>query len=154
MSREPAKNPASPPAAHDGGAGSRPVMGALVLFSLLLVAPVLALSRLTLWVEWELLVAAPVALSAITLLVYLIDKRRAASGGWRVPESTLHGLEMTGGWPGAFLAQRIFRHKVSKASHQALFWLIVIAHQYAAIDSILGWRCTRLALTLIKARLG
>lgn len=153
MSRAPAHDLASRPSAPDESK-PRPGTGAFVLFSLLLVAPVFALSRLAMKIEWEWVAAAPAVLSALTFLVYRIDKHRAEADGWRVPESTLHGLELLGGWPGAFLAQRILRHKVSKVSYQITFWLIVAAHQYAAIDSTLDWRCTRLALSLVKARLG
>ena len=60
------------------------------------------------------------------------DKRRAQGGGRRVPEATLHGMELLGGWPGAFVAQRLVRHKTAKGRYQAVFWLIVAAWQGAA----------------------
>jgi len=41
----------------------------------------------------------------------------------------LHLLELLGGWPGAFLAQRRLRHKCSKRRYQFVFWLIVLAYQ-------------------------
>jgi len=34
-----------------------------------------------------------------------------------------------GGWPGALLAQQLFRHKTRKLSYQLLFWAIVLLHQ-------------------------
>jgi uncharacterized membrane protein YsdA (DUF1294 family) len=71
-----------------------------------------------------------------------IDKRRAKSERWRVPEKVLHLLEFFGGWPGAFLAQRIFRHKTEKIRYQLIFWLIVAAYEYAAVDFLLGWKIT------------
>jgi uncharacterized membrane protein YsdA (DUF1294 family) len=49
-------------------------------------------------------------------------------------------LELAGGWPGAFLAQRRLRHKCSKVSYQITFWLIVSLHIYVATDYLLGWR--------------
>jgi hypothetical protein len=53
--------------------------------------------------------------------------------------------ELLGGWPGAFLAQRRLRHKCSKVSYQFVFWLIVLAYQFAAFDSIQNWRFSRAA---------
>jgi len=66
--------------------------------------------------------------SALTFLVYGFDKRRAVRGGSRVPEKTLHVLELCGGWPGAFLAQKAFRHKTQKRSFRIVYWAIVALH--------------------------
>jgi len=81
-----------------------------------------------------------VPISALSYASYGADKRRAQKGEWRIAESTLHLLELLGGWPGAFLGQRRFRHKTSKASYQFSFWLIVFAYQFAAFDSLHDWR--------------
>jgi len=89
------------------------------------------------------------ALSTLTYLLYLVDKHRAQKGAWRTPESTLHFFELIGGWPGAFLAQRHLRHKIRKVSYQVVFWLIVIAHELVALDSLLGWRLTHAIKTLL-----
>jgi uncharacterized membrane protein YsdA (DUF1294 family) len=64
----------------------------------------------------------------ITVVVYHHDKCSAKTGAWRISENTLHALEIFGGWPGAFLAQFFFRHKLKKASYQITFWAIVIGH--------------------------
>ena len=69
--------------------------------------------------------------SLITLVMYGWDKRRAIKGGSRVPERTLHLGELLGGWPGALLAQKMFRHKTQKASFRRVFWLIVVLHVIA-----------------------
>ena len=79
-------------------------------------------------------------LSLLTFFAYRSDKRRSEAGQWRIPESTLHIAELVGGWPGAFLAQRTFRHKTSKVSYQVVFWIIVVVYQLVALDSLLGWR--------------
>lgn len=73
-------------------------------------------------------------ISAVTFGLYARDKQRAGWGARRVPEKRLHLLELLGGWPGAFLAQKKLRHKCSKASYQWVFWLIVLGHQYLALD--------------------
>ncbi|HEU5072003.1 MAG TPA: DUF1294 domain-containing protein [Verrucomicrobiae bacterium] len=72
--------------------------------------------------------------------IYARDKRRAEAGEWRVPEARLHFLDLLGGWPGGFLAQRRLRHKCSKGSYQFMFWLIVLAWQFAACDSLQSWQ--------------
>ncbi len=79
------------------------------------------------------------AISAATYFFYRHDKKRAQAGEWRIPESTLHFLEFIGGWPGAFLAQRTFRHKTSKTSFQIQYWAIVALHEYASVDFLHGW---------------
>lgn len=66
--------------------------------------------------------------SLLAYVAYALDKHRARRGHWRTPESTLHFLELIGGWPGAFLAQQRLRHKTVKTSYQAVYWLIVAAH--------------------------
>jgi len=65
------------------------------------------------------------AMSAVTMLVYRDDKRRASEGRWRRPERLLHLLELAGGWPGALVAQWQFRHKNRKMAYQVIFWLMV-----------------------------
>lgn len=63
--------------------------------------------------------------SAATFLVYGFDKLAAKRNWWRVRESTLHLLEAVGGWPGAMLAHRFFRHKSYKKSFRRVFWAMV-----------------------------
>lgn len=60
--------------------------------------------------------------SVLAFLAYAFDKAAAKSGRWRTPESMLHLLGVSGGWPGALLAQRVLRHKSRKLSFQAAFW--------------------------------
>jgi uncharacterized membrane protein YsdA (DUF1294 family) len=114
----------------------------------LLVLPVYAAQRHGLIAPWVGVIA--VVLSAITYWRYAVDKRRAEEGFWRVPEAQLHLLELLGGWPGAFLAQRRLRHKCSKGSYQLVFWLIVLAYQFAAFDSFHDWRYSRSALNYLE----
>lgn len=117
---------------------------------LLLIAPGLAIHRLSQRFDAFLLVATAVLLSVVTYFVYWWDKHKARTGGWRTAETTLHLLELIGGWPGAFFAQRRLRHKSSKISFLIVFWFIVAAHQFIAIDYLLNWRLTHQALQLIQ----
>lgn len=61
-------------------------------------------------------------------MVYWLDKQLAQSGGRRIPEIKLLFIALLGGWPGAFAAQRIFRHKTRKVSFQTAFWKTVLFH--------------------------
>ncbi len=79
------------------------------------------------------------SMSAVTFLVYVLDKGAARRGDQRTPESTLHVLELLGGWPGAFLAQQLIRHKNAKVSYQIVFWLIVAIHIGGGI-ALARWR--------------
>jgi uncharacterized membrane protein YsdA (DUF1294 family) len=70
--------------------------------------------------------------SIASFVAYGFDKRRAGAGGRRVPERTLHLLALAGGWPGALLAQRQFRHKTQKVRFRVVFWVVVALHLAAA----------------------
>ena len=70
--------------------------------------------------------------NATTLLLYGYDKRQAIVGGYRVPESLLHGAALLGGSPAALVGQGLFRHKTRKRRFQAVFVAIVLL-QVAAI---------------------
>ncbi len=69
-------------------------------------------------------------------MLYRADKKAAISGKWRKPESGLHLVELLGGWPGAFIAQRIYRHKTKKKSYQMIFRSIVFLHLAVWTDCI------------------
>lgn len=79
-----------------------------------------------------------VCINAVTFLAYGADKRAAVNGTWRVPEIRLHALEFLGGWIGAFIAQKVFRHKTKKKSYRIMFWLMLVL-QLAAIYIILHY---------------
>lgn len=87
---------------------------------------------LSCWVLWKTRNPIPlflyVFLSALTILFYGADKKRALRNRWRIPEFYLHFLELLGGWPGALLAQKDFRHKLTKGTYQRKFWAIVALH--------------------------
>jgi len=72
--------------------------------------------------------------SCLAFALYWYDKQQAKAGQWRTPEKVLHGVELLGGWPGALVAQQLFRHKTRKLSYQLWFWLIVAVHQALWID--------------------
>ncbi len=72
--------------------------------------------------------AAYAVMSAVALAAFAWDKAAAARGGGRIPEATLHLLELLGGWPGAILGALLFRHKTRKGSYLAVTALVVLLH--------------------------
>ena len=54
------------------------------------------------------------AINIIAFLAMGIDKRKAKSGAWRIPESTLMSLVLLGGGIGWLAGMYTFRHKTKK----------------------------------------
>jgi len=73
------------------------------------------------------------AASSLAFAAYGIDKAAAFGGVWRIPEAFLHLLGFVGGWPGALIAQRVFRHKSRKVSFQVAFWIVAALNSAAAL---------------------
>lgn len=81
------------------------------------------------------LLLAPYGLfSVVAWAMYRADKLAALRGERRIPEVDLHAIALLGGWPGALVAQRVFRHKTTKQPFRAIFWGTVTANCVA-----LGW---------------
>lgn len=62
-------------------------------------------------------------MSLICFMLHALDKQAAIRGARRIPEKTLLGTALLGGWPGGVLAQQLFRHKTAKPSFQWAFRL-------------------------------
>jgi uncharacterized membrane protein YsdA (DUF1294 family)/cold shock CspA family protein len=134
-------------AAHVNDGGRITVL-ALVVLGCLLVLPNIALYQHGADFRW---VGVYVLVTGVfSYWCYAHDKRRARENDWRISEVRLHLTELVGGWPGAFLAQRRLRHKVSKPDYQLVFWLIVLAYQFVAYDSLQNWRLSRAGLNYLS----
>ena len=94
------------------------LIGLLTLCWLIVIGWALWIERLPLWGAGALL-----ALNLLTLWLYAADKNAARAGAWRVSENQLHLLALLGGWPAAWWAQQSLRHKTSKVSFRAAYWL-------------------------------
>lgn len=81
------------------------------------------------------LLPASLALNLLLFWIYWQDKHAARNGAWRTEEKTLHTLALLGGWPAAWLAQRVLRHKSSKPRFQQAYWMTVLCHW----TLLLGW---------------
>jgi len=130
------------PAPRRPGTGSLPLLAAagfVVLLAMLVVAGMLP----------AIVLGACLAMSVISFGAYAADKAAARANRRRTPESTLHLLALAGGWPGALLAQRVFRHKTTKPSFRGEFWCTV-----AANCVLVGWLATPSGARAMAALLG
>ncbi|MBS3911040.1 MAG: cold shock and DUF1294 domain-containing protein [Hydrogenophaga sp.] len=105
------------------------VMALMLVWLVLLVAGALT-GRFT----WFVLPAA-FGLNLVTFYTYWQDKHAARQGAWRIKEDTLHLLGLAGGWPGAWFAHQILRHKSSKQAFRAVYWATAILNTAA----LLAW---------------
>ena len=105
-------------------------------FLAILVASIALLSarwaHLNSWLPYKYIWWAP-AFSLATFVVYGIDKAAAQRSWRRVPEAHLHLLSLLGGWPGALIAQQLFRHKTRKQPFRTVFFLTVLANVGAVV---------------------
>ena len=82
--------------------------------------------------------------SIVAFIAYGIDKSAARRQLRRTRESTLHALGLAGGWPGALIAQSLFRHKTHKQAFQAIFWTTAILNCAGfAVFLLSGWESPR-----------
>lgn len=72
--------------------------------------------------------------SIVTFIGYALDKRAAQQRQWRISETILLLLGLVGGWPGAILAQELFRHKTKKIAFRTLFWISVAVNIAAFVQ--------------------
>ena len=86
--------------------------------------------------------------SIVAFIMYWLDKSAARNGYWRTKESSLLFCGLIGGWPGAFIAQRLFRHKSAKVDFQVRFWVTVFINM-----GVLGWVLTSAGAAELSALL-
>ncbi len=83
-------------------------------------------------------VMAVLLVSPVGFFLYGLDKRRAGRQLPRISERTLHVTAFVGGWPGAWLGQRVFHHKTKKLSFRIIFWAIVFLHLCFLFLAVIG----------------
>ena len=66
------------------------------------------------------------SLNVISAIVCVIDKHRAKTGGFRIPESTLFTLCLMGGSVGMYLTMKTIRHKTRHKRFMIGIPLIII----------------------------
>lgn len=108
----------------------------------LLALPTFALLWLVVALSWPVhpgVAAFYIGLSILSFHLYAVDKLAAKQGRRRTPEKTLHLLSLAGGWPGALLAQQLMRHKCTKTSFVAVFWITVAVNMAGFVAWHAGW---------------
>jgi len=76
----------------------------------------------------------------VAFSLFALDKARARAGGRRIPERTLLLAALLGGL-GAWLGQRLLRHKTRKQPFAAWLGLILTLHALALLAvAIVVWR--------------
>ena len=100
---------------------SKPLPAALSWTALLLFAAAFATAYVVFDLAWWLPVLYGAA-SLVAFAAYGVDKSAARRDAHRISEQTLLLLGLIGGWPGALVAQQLFRHKTRKRSFRRAFW--------------------------------
>jgi uncharacterized membrane protein YsdA (DUF1294 family) len=124
-------NPPRPRPLHQPGRPerdfSRPLPSALSWTVLAIFAAALAIAVVAGGLSWWIL-AWYGALSAVAFFAYGLDKSAAKRGAPRTSESALLMMGFVGGWPGALVAQQLYRHKTRKRSFRHAFWATVVVN--------------------------
>ena len=81
----------------------------------------------------DIIISYLVMMNALGLAVMGLDKKKAISNQWRIPEKTLFLVSAIGGSIGTLLGMYLFRHKTKH-------WYFVIGMPLIlAIHFVLGW---------------
>ncbi|MBB3274987.1 MULTISPECIES: DUF1294 domain-containing protein [unclassified Pseudoxanthomonas] len=91
------------------------------------------------------------AVSLVSYVLYCLDKAAAEKEYRRIPETTLHFIDLLFGWPGGLVAQQQCRHKTAKDSFQRTFWLTVLLNLAGAFVLVASGIAQRLSSALLGA---
>ncbi|MDO4895782.1 MAG: DUF1294 domain-containing protein [Moraxella sp.] len=78
-----------------------------------------------------------VVMSVISFVMYYQDKIKAQNSQWRTPESTLHFIDVLGGWIGATFAHKLLNHKTTKAQFRTIFYATIAIHVMVIVGLLL-----------------
>lgn len=115
---------------------SRPLPAALSWTVLFAFIGAFAIAYVTFALPWWL-PAIYAGMSVVTFAAYGIDKASARRNSRRISEDTLGMLGLIAGWPGALIAQQLFRHKTRKRSFRRAFWGSVVVN-IAALTAVIA----------------
>ncbi len=127
-----AAEPSPQPIAKAAGRSSTPAGGPSASLGLFLLGLGTELALLAWGIRQArfppILLAAWLVLNLATFWAYWHDKHSARQQAWRTAENTLHLLSLAGGWPAAWWAQQLLRHKSRKPSFRKTYAATVVAH--------------------------
>lgn len=106
----------------------------IAIFFLLIVSALTTLVWLPVELAWFYY-----SMSVLVFLFYGLDKVLALNNKRRISEDKLQLLALFCGWPGAYLGQQAFKHKVSKVVFMRKYWLYVCINT-AALSGYLVWQ--------------
>jgi uncharacterized membrane protein YsdA (DUF1294 family) len=89
------------------------------------------------------LLATCLVASGVAFVQFALDKRAARRGDRRTPERTLIRWSLAGGWPGAFAAMSLFRHKTSSPGFRLRISLAALAHAGLVTLALAWWLRSR-----------
>ena len=73
-----------------------------------------------------MVLALTVIMSAVTLVTFVVDKKRAQRGSDRVQEKTLLAMTALFGAAGAFVGRILAHHKTAKLYFSVVIWFALI----------------------------
>ncbi|WP_457101744.1 DUF1294 domain-containing protein [Microbacterium sp. P5_E9] len=144
MSLAPDRGHRNAPAERAGSRDlSRPLPAALSWSTLVAFIAAFGIAFVTLGLPWWM-PALYLAMSLVAFAAYGFDKAAARRGGRRVSEQTLLTFGLVCGWPGALVAQQLFRHKTRKRSFRRSFWSSVVLNvlvvgAFITVATVRGW---------------
>jgi uncharacterized membrane protein YsdA (DUF1294 family)/cold shock CspA family protein len=144
----PTQTPRRSPAAAPASSWDVPTLFAIPLFLafFLFISAVWKIPKISLL--W------PLVMSIVAFIAYAKDKRAAHSPEGeeedRIPDSTLHGLALLGGWPGALLAQQMLHHKRDQRVFRLMFWLSVVGNSVLCVALSMGYAAWFLRKAVIE----
>lgn len=95
-----------------------------------------------------IVVALAALYNVVVFGVYAFDKAAARNGDWRVRESTLLWLAVLGGGIGAFVGQRLLRHKTRKPPFHVVLPALFVLQMFLGLTILLA---PEAALAAIRA---
>ena len=96
--------------------------------------------------DMPILLAIAALYNLVVFCVYWWDKVAARNGDWRVRESTLLGLAVFGGGIGAFIGQRLLRHKTRKPPFHVVLPALFFLQTLFAVTMLLAPKAAIAAL--------
>ena len=89
---------------------------------------------------WKVAGVYLLGVNLVALVLFALDKLKARSGRWRIPERTLLLSAWLGGSLGAYLGMVLFHHKTLKRKFSITVPLLLLVHILLAIGIFLHLR--------------